>query len=339
MTQGNSPLDSGWQGQPAYPAPHTSGGMQPPAGGELPGVALPPPAPAPTKSNNKLVVSLVAIIVILVVALILALIRPWDDGSQATPAPAASSQASEAAGNEPSAGETSEAGDDASVSPTSTDEFQQRETDLAQQRNWIAGQDYIPSQPEAGRDLIASIPHASSDSGMTLGPDDAPVLVHLFADFSCPVCTTLHLESMPELEELARNGEIQIQWHNFVIFPEYGSDKAARGAIAAANQGKLWEFVDAAFNTAEPGGHPTYTDDSVLDIAQEAGITDVEQFTADFAAADTQTTIDEEGTLASETLGLTGTPAMFINSSYMAGAYPLDVILNTIEIQADLAAD
>ena len=336
MTQGNSPLDSGWQGQPMYPAPHPAGGMQPPAGGELPGVAVPPPAPS--KSSSTLVVSLVAIIVILVVALIFALIRPWDNGSQAAPAPTASSQASEAASNEPSTSDTSEAGDDASVSPTSTDdEFQQRETDLAKQKNWIAGQDYIPSQPETGRDLIASIPHASSDSGMTLGPDDAPVLVHLFADFSCPVCTTLHLESMPELEELARNGEIQIQWHNFVIFPEYGSDKAARGAIAAAKQGKLWEFVDSAFNTAEPGGHPTYTDDSVMDIAQEAGIADVEQFTEDFAAAATQSALDEEGILASDTLGLTGTPAMFINGAYMAGAYPLDVILNTVEMQSDLA--
>lgn len=67
---------------------------------------------------------------------------------------------------------------------------------------------------------------------------------------------------------MARDGKIQLQWHNFVIFPDYGSDKAARAAVAASHQGKLWEFADAAFGSAESGGHPEYTDDSVLELAK-----------------------------------------------------------------------
>lgn len=303
--------------------------MQTPPGGELPGVALPPPAPA--KSSNTLVVSLVAVIAILVVALIFALVRPWDNGTDPSPGTAASSSATT------SSDPDSSQNDDAGTANPSEDQLQRQETVIAKEKGWVAGEDFIPIQPQSGRDLIESIPSQSEGSGWALGPEDAPVVVHLFADFSCPMCTKLHLESMPELEKLARDGQIHIQWHNFVIFPEYGSDKAARGAVAAAHQGKLWEYVDAAFNTAEPNGHPVYTDESVLEIARTAGIPDIDGFKVDYSAQATADRLDEEAILASETLALSGTPALFINGSYLAGAYPLDTILNTIEVQTELA--
>lgn len=332
MTQGNSPLDPGTQGSSPAAFPQPTGATQGAAGGELPGVTLPTSSRA--KSSNTLVVSLVAIIAILVVALIFALIRPWDNGSQAPAAQESTSQASDSTAQQPS--------DEATTSTTATptasqDSLQQQESKIAEEKGWVAGNDYVPVQPESGRTLIESIPRATQDSGFALGPEDAPVVVHMFADFSCPMCTKLHLESMADLEQLAHDGKIQLQWHNFVIFPEYGSDKAARGAVAAAHQGKLWEFVDGAFNTADPSGHPVYTDESVLKIARAAGVADIEQFTSDFNAADTASTVEAENTLAGDTLGLTGTPALFINGSYVSGAYPLDVILNTIEMQTRLA--
>lgn len=305
--------------------------MQAASGGELPGVAVPPPAPA--RSSNALIISLIAVIAILVVGLILALVRPWDNGSQ----PSTPTQASTATDQtSPNDGGTAPG----SSTPTDTsigDALHLQETKIAKEKGWVAGEDFVPTQPESGRAMIENIPSAPEATGFALGPDDAPVVIHLFADFSCPMCTKLHLESMPELEKLAHDGKIQIQWHNFVIFPNYGSDKAARGAVAAAHQGKLWEYVDEAFNTADPNGHPVYTDDSVLEIARSAGIPDIERFTTDVNAADTQSTLDGESTLAQETLDLTGTPAMFINGAYLSGAYPLDIILNTIEMQTELA--
>ena len=323
MSQENSPFTPGPQGTP-YPG-------NTPSGSELPGVSLPPTTPA--KRTNTLVVSLVAVVAILVVALIFALIRPWEKSGSETPAPApTSAEQSSTSGND---------GDDASES-TSTpasnlDDFQRREAEIAAARDLKAGEDYIPSQPEGGRQVIASIPQATADSGRTLGPDDAAVHIHVFGDFSCPMCTKLHVESMPELEQMARDGKIQLQWHNFVIFPDYGSDKAARAAVAASHQGKLWEFADAAFGSAESGGHPEYTDDSVLELAKQAGVSDIDAFLADYNDTATQSEIDDESTLATKTLGLTGTPAMFINSAYMWGAYPLEMIVNTITIQEELA--
>lgn len=321
MSQENSPFTPGSQG-----TPHRGDA---PTGSELPGVSVPPASPA--KRTNTLVVSLVAVVAILVVALIFALIRPWERSGSETPAPAPTTQQAATSGNDDGASESS------SSQAPALDEFQQREAEIAERLGLTAGEDYVPSQPEGGRSLIATIPQASADSGRTLGPDDAAVRIQVFGDFSCPMCTKLHVESMPELEQMARDGRIQLQWHNFVIFPDYGSDKAARGAIAAAHQGKLWEFADAAFGSAESGGHPEYTDDSVLQFAQQAGVSDTEKFLADYNDPATQSEIDEERTLAGQTLGLTGTPVMFINSAYMSGAYPLEMIVNTITVQEELA--
>ena len=319
MSQENSPFTPGTQG-----APHQGGA---PSGSELPGISLPPATPA--KRTNTLVVSLVAMVAILVVALIFALVRPWDQSGSATPAPAPTSEQS-------TANDDGASGSSSSPAPT-LDEFQQREAEIAERLGLTAGEDYVPSQPEGGRAAIATIPQAAADSGRTLGPDDAAVRIQVFGDFSCPMCTKLHVESMPELERMARDGKIQLQWHNFVIFPDYGSDKAARGAVAAAHQGKLWEFADSAFGSAESGGHPEYTDDSVLELAKQAGVGDIDRFLADYNDPATQSEIDEERTLAGQTLGLTGTPVMFINSAYMSGAYPLEIIINTITIQEELA--
>ncbi|MFT3944143.1 MAG: thioredoxin domain-containing protein [Ancrocorticia sp.] len=324
MSQDNSPFTPASQG--TSPASGAGG-----AGGELPGVSLPPATPV--KRTNTLVVSLVAVVAILVVALIFALIRPWDRSGSETPAPAPTSSA--ASGNDDGAAAGPSAASGSATQPE-MDDFQRREAEIAERLGLSAGQDYALSQPEGGRTVIASIPQAAADSGRTLGPDSAAVRIHVFGDFSCPMCTKLHIESMPELEQMARDGKIQLQWHNFVIFPDYGSDKAARGAVAASHQGKLWEFADAAFGSAESGGHPEYSDDSVLELARQAGVGDMDKFLADYNDAATQKEIDDERVLAGQTLGLTGTPVMFINSAYMSGAYPLDLILNTIKIQEEL---
>ena len=321
MSQENSPFTPGSQG-----SPHLGDA---PSGSELPGVFLPQATPA--RRTNTLVVSLVAVVAILVVALIFALIRPWDRSGSEIPAPAPTSEQATASGNDDGAAAKTTA-------PTpELDDVQRHEAEIAERLGLTAGQDYIPSQAERGRAAIATIPQATVDSGRTLGPEGAAVRIHVFGDFSCPMCTKLHVESMPELEQMARDGKIQLQWHNFVIFPDYGSDKAARAAIAASHQGKLWEFADAAFGSAESGGHPEYTDNSVRQLAQLAGVADIDKFLADYSDAATQSELDGESTLASQTLGLTGTPVMFVNSAYMSGAYPLEIIVNTITIQEELA--
>ncbi|MDO4888540.1 MAG: thioredoxin domain-containing protein [Actinomycetaceae bacterium] len=222
-----------------------------------------------------------------------------------------------------------------SPSSASSSDIEAREAELTEERGWTAGRDYIPSQAAQGRNAIDSIPALDEDSGMALGPADAPVTVRVFGDFSCPMCTRLHNESMPKLEEMARDGKIRLEWRNFPIFEDHGSDKAARGSIAAAAQGKLWEYLSAVYGAADDGDHPTYTDESVRALAESTGL-DMDRFDADYGSEETTTALEREQSLA-QSLGLTGTPTILIGYSYVSGAYPTDVLTNTIELQTDLA--
>jgi len=328
MTDSNTPPQEPTPPQNSGDLPGSPGTDSAPISGGATHSATPasPGAQAPSRKASPAIISLVVVVALLAIALVIALIRPWDNTSSS--GPTASTTAIESAT------------DSSSASTTATEELtalQAAEAEIADEKGWVAGTDYMPSLASPGWELALSIDE-DGDTGLTRGPDDAPVTVHVFGDFSCPMCTQLHADSMDQLEEMADAGEIRLMWHNFVIFERYGSDLAARGAIAAAEQGKLWEFIDAAYDSAGEGNHPTYTDESVEEIAQQAGVPDMEKFRNDYASDETQQAVSAQSDYALNTLGLTGTPSLIVRGSFLNGAYPTDIIVNTIEMQTELAA-
>ena len=227
--------------------------------------------------------------------------------------------------------DSSRASAKASSSHSLPDSFQQKERAAAKAKG-LTTDDYIPSVSEESRKLISKIP-TYANTGRTLGPADAKVKIHLFTDFSCPMCAKFHAQSMARLEELAKSGKVQLVWHNFVIFEQYGSDKPARATLAAAKQGKLFEFADAAYNDlASPQDHAHYTDASVRTVAQKVGL-DMAKFKADYASPEVAREASAEQQLA-QGLGLSGTPAIMVGDAYLPGVAPTQVIENTIELQA-----
>ncbi len=280
---------------------------------------VPLPTSKPRSNVNTLTVSLVAIIAVLVVALVVALIRPWDQGI--------ASQAQTSSDTHTP---------DVTTQTAHLDSYQQAEADLAAAQKLTAGTDYIPSQASAARTAIAQLPQAADGSGLTLGPADAPVHVRVFADFSCPICVKLHKDTFTQLEARARAGDIRLEFTNFVIFDEkYGSGKAARGALAAAQQGRMWEFIAAAFNSAHEGEHPTYTDESVAAIASQAGVPDMAAWSEAYASTDVAHEVSAQTSIATG-LGLGGTPAMLIGNAFVGGYVNYQAIDGTITMQKKL---
>jgi protein-disulfide isomerase len=92
---------------------------------------------------------------------------------------------------------------------------------------------------------------------------------------------------------------------------------AAEAAMAAGAQGKFWEMHDKLFANQGSLDRPTFEK-----YAQELGL-DMAKFKADLDANKYKDTIDseqKEGTA----VGVTGTPAVFINGRKISGAYPFD---------------
>jgi protein-disulfide isomerase len=85
--------------------------------------------------------------------------------------------------------------------------------------------------------------------GATLGRPTAPVTLVEFADLKCPVCRAYTRSVLPTLvRRYVRGGrlKIELRLQTFVGDQTAPGDsaRAARAALAAGTQGRLWQFAD-----------------------------------------------------------------------------------------------
>jgi len=92
---------------------------------------------------------------------------------------------------------------------------------------------------------------------------------------------------------------------------------AAHEAAEAANQqGKFWEMHDKIFENQREMSEANY-----LVYAKQMGL-DVDKFKKDLKSAQVKGRIEADKSAAGA-LGVTGTPAFFINGRYLSGNQPL----------------
>lgn len=182
-------------------------------------------------------------------------------------------------------------------------------------------------------EILRAEPKRDPADNRAVGKVDAPVVMIEFTDYSCPVCTHFAHETHDALQKLVDQGMLRIEYRDLVIFERYGSNIAAAGGWAAAEQGKFKEYRDAVWAAAE--GHAEYSVDSVVDLAKTAGVPNLEKFRASVESAETKAKVEAETKHGYE-LGLRGTPFIMINDTALSGAYPVDFVVRTIEEQAKL---
>jgi protein-disulfide isomerase len=136
------------------------------------------------------------------------------------------------------------------------------------------------------------------------GAADAAVTLVEWADFECPFCAMAY----PLLDSVVERYPTQVRlvFKNFPLSMHEHGEPAARAVVAAGKQGKFWEMHHALFQNQK-----TLDEAGLAKIAKELRL-DVKKFDEDRrseAVADTVAKDRKEG----ESLGLQGTPAIFIN--------------------------
>lgn len=175
------------------------------------------------------------------------------------------------------------------------------------------------------------------DDARAKGNADAPVVMVVYSDFACPFCTRFAQEVEPELADLIQDGTLRIEWRDLAQITET-SPLAAQAGIAAGNQGKFWEFHDAVYAAADPKGHPTYTEDSLVDFAKKAGVADLSKFRTDMTAAETVKAVSES-TQHVHSIGIQGTPFMIVGETYINGYKDADYMTAVVKSQAAKAKE
>ncbi|GAA2421354.1 DsbA family protein [Streptomyces mauvecolor] len=163
------------------------------------------------------------------------------------------------------------------------------------------------------------------------GRADAPVVMIEYADFKCSYCGKFARDTEPELvKKYVDNGTLRIEWRNFPIFGAE-SEAAARGAWAAGQQGKFWQFHAAAY--AEGSKEKGFGADRLKELAKEAGVPDAARFATDLDSDAAKAAVKKDQDEAYG-LGASSTPSFLINGTPIAGAQPMDAFAQAIEAAA-----
>lgn len=161
-------------------------------------------------------------------------------------------------------------------------------------------------------DLLSGL----TQEGTVLGSPDAETVLVEFGDMQCPHCRDYSQDVMPEIiEGPVRDGTVRVEFRNWPILGA-ASVFAAQGALAAAEQGRYWEFIDTFF--AEPNRQVNIN--TLREVAEEAGVEDIAKWEQDIEDPRWEDVITETNRQARK-LGFTGTPsfALQIGDSRLEG--------------------
>ena len=140
------------------------------------------------------------------------------------------------------------------------------------------------------------------------------------------------VELEPELQSLVDDGTIRIEYTNLPVLGEE-SMLAAQGSIAAANQGKFFEYHEHMFANQYDGTPVTVTEDGLADVAREIGVADIDKFVFDLTSDSVVGKVQGDRTRGTQGLGITGTPAFIIGYSYVPGFIPYDTFIQVVDAE------
>jgi len=154
-----------------------------------------------------------------------------------------------------------------------------------------------------------------------MGPENAPVTIVEWSDYQCPFCKRAHPTVQQVLSEY--KDKVRFVYLDYPLPFHQMAMPASQAVHCAEDQGKFWEYHTNLFEAAGDLSH--------ADLTKRA--TDLGLDSAAFEACTTANKHD--GLIKSNfddgaALGVTGTPAFFINGRMLVGAQPIEQFRDVI---------
>jgi protein-disulfide isomerase len=160
------------------------------------------------------------------------------------------------------------------------------------------------------------------------GPSGAPIQIVEFSDFQCPFCrqtvTTIDLV----MKEYGDN--VRLVYRHFPLPSHPDAWQAAEAAMCAADQDKFWQYHDRLFANQD-----RLAPDGLKQHAAEVGL-DVAAFMVCLEGRKHQSAVQAD-LEAGQALGISGTPAFYINGRPLGGAQPFAAFKAIIDEELELA--
>ena len=177
-----------------------------------------------------------------------------------------------------------------------------------------------PARPGAGDDqTVFKVP---LDGAPVHGNSSALVTIVEFSDYQCPFCSRAN--GTIKQVETDYGDKVRVAMRQFPLSFHQNAKGAALAALAAGEQGKYWEMHEKLF-----GNQQALDAASLEKYATELGL-DLTKFKADMGSQKLADIITKDQAAGSQ-VGVTGTPAFFINGRKISGAQPIQNFKTVID--------
>jgi protein-disulfide isomerase len=160
-------------------------------------------------------------------------------------------------------------------------------------------------------------------TGPLRGSGNAPVTIIEFSDFQCPFCGRF----APVVQDALKKypSQVRLIYRHFPLTELHpNAQKSAEAAVCARNQGKFWEMHDLLF------AEQAYLSiDALKEKAKRLGL-DSAIFNECLDSGNSADAVRLDAA-AGQKLGITGTPATFVNGRLIRGTATLDELSAVID--------
>jgi protein-disulfide isomerase/serine/threonine protein kinase len=179
----------------------------------------------------------------------------------------------------------------------------------------------------AWSDSDSPIPVSAADP--TWGDRTAPVTMVEFSDFQCPFCKRAST-TVDELERRYGPSTLRVVWKSYPLSFHNRAEPAAEageGVFEIGGSTSFWTFHAQAYG---PSGD--LSDDALVKYAGAAGVTDEKAIRAGLLDHRWKSKVDADAALATK-VGVSGTPAFFVNGVMLSGAQPVEKFVTVIDAE------
>jgi protein-disulfide isomerase len=174
-----------------------------------------------------------------------------------------------------------------------------------------------PGRPDPSRRYTVS-----TKGSPVRGNAEAKLAIVEFSDFQCPFCQRVG----PTLDQIEQEygDQVRIVFKHMPLGMHPQAPAAHAAAEAAHRQGKFWEMHDLIF-----ADQASMSPEKYVEYAKALGL-DVDRFNSDVASADVKSRVEADIQEAAK-LGVSGTPAFFVNGRFLSGAQPFPAFKQLID--------
>lgn len=159
-------------------------------------------------------------------------------------------------------------------------------------------------------------PAGANQAGNAIVTGTGSVIVEEYVDFLCPHCKAFHDEADPTIQQLISEGKITLVTHPVAYLDRFATNRYSTRSSAAsgcaADGGKFTQYVNVLFASQPPEGGAGPSDDELINMGTQAGLTD--QFATCVRDKQYVTWVKKVSDDASAA-GVTGTPTVLVNGT------------------------